>query len=340
MLKVGLVGLGSMGNAHLQCYQRLESDGIAKVVAICDIDEKKLKGMQVEGNIAVGDGEIDFSKFNFYQYFDEMVEKEELDYVDLCLPTFLHAQYSIKGMSLGLDVFCEKPMALSSEECAEMIAASKKYDKQLMIGQTLRFFPSYCYLKELVDTKKYGEVTGAYFFRGGGTPRWSWENWLLRKEKSGGCILDQHIHDVDTINWIFGKPKAVTSNGNTVFPESKYDIVSTRYLYEDGKVICAEDDWSINGDFGFEMRFRVNFENGTLIYENDQVTEYPHDGEKFVPDFSSESGYYIELRYFAEQLAKKESVNGVISLESAAETVYIAEKEIQSCDLNGEVVAL
>jgi len=340
MLKVGLVGLGSMGNVHLQRYLRLEGEGIAKVVAICDVDQKKHRGVQVEGNISVGEGEIDFSGIKFYHDYEEMIEKEALDYVDLCLPTFLHAPYSIKGMSLGLDVFCEKPMALSSAECAEMIAATKEYDKQLMIGQTLRFFPSYDYLRELVDTKKYGEVTGAYFFRGGGTPLWSWDNWLLKKEKSGGCLLDQHIHDVDTINWLFGKPVSVTSNGRNVFPESGYDIVSTRYLYEDGKVVTAEDDWTINGEFGFEMRFRVNFEKGALIYENGEVTEYPHEGEKFIPDFSSENGYYLELKYFAEQLAKKESVNGVIPLESAADTVYIAEKEIQSCDLNGEVVAL
>jgi predicted dehydrogenase len=98
-------------------------------------------------------------------------------------------------------------MALNVEECKAMIDASEKNNKKLMIAQCLRFFPQYEYLKECVETNRFGRVTGAYFFRGGATPKWSYNNWLLKKEISGGALLDQHIHDVDTINWIFGGTK-------------------------------------------------------------------------------------------------------------------------------------
>ncbi|MGI6538540.1 MAG: Gfo/Idh/MocA family protein [Caldicoprobacterales bacterium] len=208
MLKVGLIGIGFMGRGHLENYLKLESEGYPiRLTAICDIDENKFNNIFVPGNIDIGNKKYDFSKYNLYTDIDEMLENENLDYVDIALPTYLHAKASIKALNKGIHVLCEKPMALNVEECKAMIDASEKNNKKLMIAQCLRFFPQYEYLKECVETKRFGRVTGAYFFRGGATPKWSYNNWLLKKEISGGALLDQHIHDVDTINWIFGGTK-------------------------------------------------------------------------------------------------------------------------------------
>lgn len=342
MLKVGLVGLGFMGNSHLQNYIRLEEEGFPiKLVAICDVDDAKQGGALVEGNLPTGVSPVDFSKYHFYKDMAEMIEKEELDYVDLCLPTYLHSPMAVKAMSLGMHVFCEKPMAISSEAAQEMIDASEKYDKQLMIGQTLRFFPSYLYVKEAIDTNRYGKVVAASFFRGGTTPIWSWDNWLLKKEKSGGCLLDQHIHDVDTINWLFGAPESVATSGKVINEGNGYDIISSNYHYPDGKVVNAEDDWTINNDdFGFEMRFRVNFEKGTLILENGKLMDYPHGEKSFEPDISKESGYYLEIKHFAESILANTRADSRVPSDSAKQTIYIAEKEQDSADANGEKMTL
>jgi predicted dehydrogenase len=268
MLKVAIIGLGFMGHAHLENYIRLENEGFPiKLTAICDVDTKKFEGETVKGNIDVGNSVYDFSKYNLYTDIDDMLQKEELDYVDITLPTYLHASVTIKALNKKLNVFCEKPMALTSKDCFEMIEASRVNDRLLMIGQCLRFWPAYEYVKDCVETERFGKTVCAAFFRGGGTPIWSFENWLLKKEKSGGCLFDQHIHDVDTINWLFGKPDSVSTIGKIINKENGYDIVSTNYMYEDGKVVNAQDDWTLNGDYGFEMRFRVNFERGNVIFE-------------------------------------------------------------------------
>ncbi|MBP1043004.1 Gfo/Idh/MocA family oxidoreductase [Vagococcus sp. BWB3-3] len=342
MLKVGLVGLGFMGNSHLQNYLRLEEEGFPiKLVAICDVDEAKQGGALVEGNLPTGVSPVDFSQYTFYQDMAEMIEKEDLDYVDLCLPTYLHSPKAVEAMSLGMPVFCEKPMAISSEAAQEMIDASEKYGKQLMIGQTLRFFPSYLYVKETIDSGRYGKVVAGSFFRGGTTPIWSWENWLLKKDKSGGCLLDQHIHDVDTINWLFGPPESVSTSGKVINEGNGYDIVSSNYHYADGKVVNAEDDWTINNDdFGFEMRFRVNFERGTIILENGKLRDYPHGDKSFEPDISKESGYYLEIKHFAESILNNTQADLRVPSASAKQTIYIAEKEQASADANGKRVSL
>lgn len=153
-------------------------------------------------------------------------------------------------------------------------------------------------------------------------------------------MLDQHIHDVDTINWLFGKPAAVSTTGKVIFGGSGYDIVSSNYHYEDGKVVNAQDDWTINGDFGFEMSYRINFESGTIILEKGILTDYPEEGAKFQPDINQEDGYYLKIKYFAEAILNQTSPNLAVPLESTRETIFIAEHEQASADLNGEKVSL
>jgi predicted dehydrogenase len=220
-----------------------------------------------------------------------------------------------------------------------MIEAAAKNNKKLMIAQCLRFWPEYEILKEYVESKKFGAVTGAYFYRGGGTPIWSYQNWLLQNDKSGGCLLDQHIHDVDMINWLFGKPEKVSAIAKNVIPGSGYDIVSTNYIYSDKKVINAQDDWTLNGDYGFKMLYRVNFEKGNLIYEDGKLTINPNEGKRFVPEHPNETGYYREIKYFIDCLLNNKPIT-VATPESTMDAITIAEAEVASADMVGEPVSL
>jgi predicted dehydrogenase len=108
------------------------------------------------------------------------------------------------------------------------------------------------------------------------------------------------VHDVDTVNWLFGPPDAVTCNRLNVVQESGYDAVSTRYIYSHGKVVCAEDDWTLNGGFGFEMLFSVNFQRGSVHFKGGKVKVYPVDGEGFEPELPGDDGYYREICYFID----------------------------------------
>lgn len=338
MLKVGLIGIGFMGRTHLRNYMRMEEEGVpVKLAAICDIDPDKFNNIFIKGNIGKDSERYDFSKYRCYTDIDKMLEEEKLDYVDICLPTYLHAEASIKALNRGFHVLCEKPMALNTADCKAMIDASEKNGKKLMIGQCLRFWPEYEYLKDCVDDKRYGEVTCGYFFRGGSTPVWSYENWLQNKERSGGCLLDQHIHDVDTIHWLFGKPEKVTTSARNIIPGSGYDALSTNYLYQGGMVINAQDDWTLNGKVGFHMIFRVNFEKASLHLTKEGLTVFPHEGDAFVPEVSPDKGYYREIRYFIDSIQKDTKI-AVATPESTMETIRIAEAELLSADRQGELV--
>ena len=342
-MRAGLVGLGFMGAAHLNNYVEMAKNkaGI-NLVAICDVNKEKLASAEAtQGNLEIGGSKLDLSPYKLYSDMEEMIKAENLDYVDLCLPTYLHAPLSIKAMELGVNVFCEKPFARSTAECRQMIETAKRTGKKLMIGHTLRYWDAYVFAKDYIDRGVFGKCTGAYFYRGGATPIWSWENWLLSKEKSGGCLLDQHVHDVDTIVWMFGLPKAVSTSGINTVPGSGYDIVSTNYIYADGKVINAQDDWTINGGgYGFSMLFRMNFEKGALVFEGGKLMVHPVGKDAYEAKLSGNNAYYDEIILFGKLIKGEADFDYITLLESHAETILLAEAEEQSADKGGAVVNL
>jgi len=124
-----------------------------------------------------------------------------------------------------------------------------------------------------------------------------------------------------------------------VVPGSGYDIVSTNYIYEDGKVINAQDDWTLNGDYGFKMLYRVNFEKGNLIFEDGVLKVNPNDGKSFIPELPKEMGYYRELKYFVQSLIDGTGIK-TVPPESTMDTIKIAEAEIASANKKGEPVAV
>lgn len=338
MLTIGLVGLGFMGRTHLENVLRLEREGAGiRVAALCDVDASRLNGGSTGGNIGPAGPDIDYSRFAKYTRVQDMLDQEKLDAVSITLPTFLHKDVAVQCLNRGVHVLCEKPMALSTAECEAMIEAAERSGKRLMIGQCLRFWPAYTYLKALLDEGRFGDVVSGYFYRCGGTPTWG--AWLTQKEKSGGALLDMHVHDTDMIHWLFGKPLEVSALARTIIPGSGYDAVSTHYKYGDGKVINAQADWTMHGDFGFEMGFRVNFERGSAVFADGALRIYPQGAPGFAAELSPETGYYAQLNYFAEAIAADLPV-AVATPHSTMGTIAIVEAEIESADRGGAWISV
>jgi len=334
MIRIGLIGLGFMGRTHLENYARLEQEGLPiQVVAVCDADPAKLEGRGAGGgNIDTSASELDLERYAKYTDVSTMLANERLDAVDITLPTFLHRDVAVQCLRSGLHVLCEKPMAMSVGECRDMIEAAEDAGKLLLIGQCLRFWPAYVYLKEVVAQGTYGKIRSATFFRGGGTPTWG--PWLLQKSLSGGALMDMHVHDTDMVNWLFGKPEAVSSQALNVIPGGGYDIVSTHYRYPDGKVVNAQADWTLEGDFGFDMSFRVNCEKGNLVFKDGVLKVNPAGQAGFVPALSEDMGYYHQLKYFAEAVINNLKAD-VAPPASTMDTIAIIEAELASADNGG-----
>ena len=338
MIRVGVVGLGFMGNMHAKCYQKLEG---VKLAAICDIDDKKLKGESgTAGNIEGAEEALDMTGIELYSDFDKMLTEAKLDAVSITLPSYMHRDFTVKAFEAGLNVLCEKPMAMNIQQCDEMIAAAQKSGKVFQIGHCIRFWPEYAKVKEIIDSGEYGKVKAATFQRLSLTPTWSWDNWLMDAERGGGAILDLHIHDADFVQYVFGMPKAVYTQA-AKGPSGGYDHVVTQYTCQDDCAITAEGGWIMTPGFGFEMSFNILLEKATIIYDCTRAPAFrvcPADGDIFTPEVASGDGYSLELAHFAKAVAG-EKVPQITTPQQSRNSLEIIEAEKKSA-ASGEKVTL
>lgn len=276
MLKFGIIGFGGMGKHHFNRYEEIKAkmNGGIELVALCDIEESAFTTV-TETNIHTAQT-IDVSAYNLYKNMDDMLEKEDLDYVVITLPTFLHAEAAIKAMNKGIHVFCEKPMAYTVEEAQAMLDTARKNNVKLMIGQCVRYMATYEKAKEIIDSGEYGKVLKASFTRYSHSPKWAWENWFMDISRSGGVMLDMHVHDVDFIQYLFGVPEAVTSYAST--NESRFDSFITHYHYGDNMLITSDGEWCQSG-FGFRAAFFIKMEKATIELRDGKLMLYPEGGE-------------------------------------------------------------
>ncbi len=190
-----------------------------------------------------------------------------------------------------------------------------------MIGQCLRFYPQYEFIRDLIDQGTYGRVSSGFFERTSGPPIWAWQNWYMDYERSGGCLLDMHIHDLDMIRYLFGEPDSISCRTQDV--QSRMDVVHSRLEYAD-KPIFAIGDWSMDG-CTFKHGYRIGFEQATVIFDSQVVTVYPRAGESFKADLAyDEDGIKREIAYFTGLLESGQA-NLKNPPESAALTVQLAE---------------
>ena len=284
MLKIGLVGCGGISGAHVPGWQALDD---CEIVAICDVRQEMMDK---------------YPGPRQYLSFDEMLQKEELDIVDICLPTFLHPDYAIKAMEKGINVLCEKPISLNRDDVERVYAAAEKNNVKFMVAQVLRFWPEYEKVKEFYDNKTYGKLLCGRMQRLGNTPKWSWDGWMQDEARSGYVPFDLHIHDLDWIVYTFGAPK-----NHTVYRNQRVEQDHLTVNYEFGDFyINAEACWNW-APTPFSAGFRFQFEEAVVEYNGD-MTVYQNDGqiiklgadggEAGVINLPKTDAYGDEIKYF------------------------------------------
>ena len=294
MLRIGLIGCGMMGTMHANCYKNMKD---ATLVAVADLRREKAE------EIAAG------TNAQIYADGMDLIAAAEVDIIDICLPTFLHAKYALAAMDKVKYVFVEKPVALTAAEGDALIAKAKETGAQVQVGQVIRFWDEYVELKKILDSGAYGELINANFRRISPRPIWGWENWLLDVNLSGGAGQDLHIHDIDYALSLFGEPQKFYSIKNSRGEQNSY--VNTLMQYE-GFAVTVEGTWDLPGAHPFEATFRAVFENATVEKTADKFMLYDKDGAREIviekEDLKGEAyaggnvsdlgGYYKELCYF------------------------------------------
>ncbi|MDY3846233.1 MAG: Gfo/Idh/MocA family oxidoreductase [Eubacteriales bacterium] len=316
-LKVGLVGIGSMGGAHYDCYKNVTD---AKVVAVCDIRPDVIAKKTDGDNITS------------YTSLSDMITKEELDIIDICTPSYLHTDMAIKCLDAGFNVLCEKPMALNEDDCRQIISHAKASGKKFMTAHVVRFMAPYIYLAEAIKNNAYGKLVNLDLNRISTIPTWSSNDWMRNEELSGGVCLDLAVHDIDFISSVLGTPDEISSFYRPITDNSSF--IKYTMLYGDVPV-TGQATW-YNADIPFSAEYLAVFENGYVELKGSKLTannkEIPLQARKTTftgLNISGDNAYTDEIAYFADCVKNDKPIE-YVTKESSADSVRLARRILRS----------
>ena len=295
MLKVGIVGLGGIAKSHFAAIDSLED---VEVVAIADLSEERRAEFAKKYNVP-----------RQYPSHTELLQDDEVDAAAIVLGHQLHHRLTVDACNAGKHVLVEKPMAISLEQCDDMIAAAEANDVKLMVGHTQHFYGSSVKAKEILDSGELGPVITAvsYMSKGWG---YSWRSPQYRSRfHGGGMWLGNGVHVVDRLMWVMAsQAKSVAAAIGTRAHYQAGDDSATAFIrckngtagvaiavaYKDGgpnydcEVICA------NG----ALRFTEHGEGAPYVRLGK--------GEKWenVPYDAPPNQFHNEWKGFAESIEK------------------------------------
>ena len=341
-LKVGIIGAG-IGRSHATGLSGCKD---VEIAAIAELNEPRARGVMK-----------DFGIKNFYRDYNEMFRVEKLDGVTVGIPNYLHKQAVCDALNAGVNVLCEKPMALNAVEAEQMAALAKKKKKLLMIGFTNRFTPESRLLNSLVKKGEFGNVYHgrAFCVRRRGIPGLG--GWFTTKNKSGGGgLIDIGVHIIDLTLWQMGFPKPIAVSGQTfmkfghkkdynftsmwggLVKRGSFDVddyASALIRLEGGKTISADIAWACNaGEEGFKTTI-LGDKGGAILdpYAKPVLTIYKEEFGKNVdifPKVAEENVWVNEMSNFCDSirgLAKPGTpAEHGVTVQKVLDAIYLSAK--------------
>ncbi len=332
MINVGIIGLGFMAATHLKAYEKVAG---VRVAAICNPSGRHLDGNFDSVLRSTGSDEklqLDMSRVKDYRDFEDMLADPGLQIIDVCSPTMVHADHAIAALQAGKHVLLEKPVARTGEEAQRIVDAAEKSKTFLMPAMCLRFWPEWQLLKESIADERYGKALAVRFRRVAQPPAWG-RSHFHDGSKSGGALLDLHVHDVDFVNHCFGKPKSVFATGYQKF-SGAIDHVVAQYEVDCGAIVHAEGSWAMTPGFGFNMSYTANFERATIDYDvardaGEIVKIFEEGRESRMIAAASHDGYVGEIQYLVDAINSGVAPTRVTARDGLV-SIQLCEAEEQS----------
>jgi len=258
-LKVGVIGTGKMGLLHAGIFNALEK---SELFAISE--KKKIISIFLKKYL---------SGVNIYKNYKEMLKNEDLDIVVITTPVFLHKGMIIDAMKHNLNIFVEKPLAISGDECRMIL--SNKYENKTMVGYCRRFMGTYNYAKKIIENSNLGKINyfssqlfvAQVFNQGRG--------WLYDPKISGGGVLmDLGSHAIDLFHYLFGDIETVHAFGESLFNKEVEDYVSANFKFKNVPQGSLELSWSVKNYRLPELKIEIHFDEGVIIVTEKYVSIY------------------------------------------------------------------
>jgi len=250
MIGVAILGSGFMARTHVGAWAGQEGRAAVRVVA-----SRTLEGATAVAETCGAEATDDLAA---------AIARDDVDVVDICLPTPLHRPWAEAAFAAGKDVLLEKPIALTVEDAEAILAARDASGRRLMIGFVLRFWPEYEELHARLAAGAIGEPRSVSALRLSPPP--DWNDWMIDPAISGGAAVDLMVHDLDQVAAILGAPRTVHARAVTAGPHGAPQHVVAVVDCEGG---CA----SVEG--GLLLPASYPFSSGIRVLGSEGILEYP-----------------------------------------------------------------
>ena len=314
-MRIGVVGAGFIGAIHLSAYANMPE---VEVVGVADaLPQIAAAGAEVVGARA-------------YSSYEDLVAAEEVDVVDVCLPTAYHRDLALEAAREGKHVILEKPIARNLEDAEAIIEAFDGNSKRLFIGHVVRFFPEYVRIKEMIDAGELGTIGVARTSRR--SPFLTgWNDWYADWRMSGGVLLDLVIHDFDFLRWALGEVERVYAKGILGREYNRLDYALVTLRFEGGAIAHVEGQWGYPGPFNYS----IEVAGSRAMVTADSVGPEPvrflggtkDPGERPAVNVGK-SPFQTELEHFIRCAAKDEEP--IVDARDAYEALRIGHAAIES----------
>jgi predicted dehydrogenase len=300
---LGLIGLGQISVAHVDGYRR---SPYARIAAVCDIDETRARAVAAEQGAKP------------YTDYRRLLEDPGVQAVDVILPHNLHHRVVAESLDAGKHVIVEKPLALTSAQCADLIGRSQRAGLTLSVEENTRFVAAYLLVQRMLEAGTLGEIrlirtliSGSEVGRLRNTALWKGRS----DGSGGGAIIDAGPHSFYLLKWLFGEIAVLRAFHDRLIVEAQVEdnaVVAGRLdggaLFRCEFTFTAEVPWSerleVYGSEGAVIVDQLLDPPAVHIRGNQDYERRPLDGVAFHPRAWKRESIAVSVGEFAAALAK------------------------------------
>jgi len=244
-INFAIIGCGRIAQRHAE---HIVNNGV--LAAVCDIEKAKADELSKR-----------YGAKAYYSAEEMLRALGDVDVVSICSPNGLHALHTMQALRAGFHVLCEKPMAISVQDCGEMINAAEKANRRLFIVKQNRFNPPVAAVKQLIDEGRFGKLfsiqLSCFWNR---DERYYANSWKGTKALDGGTLYTQFSHFVDLLYWMIGDVKKVHAIGKNSGHQGTIE-------FEDNGVVALEFYNGTIGTINYTVNsFGKNMEGSLTIF--------------------------------------------------------------------------
>ncbi len=330
MLRAAIIGLGKMGLSH---QSMVNAHPEITLVSVCDTSAYVLDVL------------AKYTGVKTYTDYKKMLAEEKLDCAFIATPSRYHAEIVAAALELNLHVFCEKPFALDPATGYRLASQSEAKGLVNHVGYHYRFVAAFKEAKRLLDLKIIGdlhhvriEAYGPVVLRPKGS------TWRSQKSEGGGCLFDYSCHAIDLVNYLVGRPVAVSGSVlNSVFSADVDDEIYATFEFGQGLYGQLATNWSDESYRKMAVKLSFWGSNGRINVDRQELQVYlrslpePIEGlssgwnMRYTTELTAPVWFYVRGEEYSAQIDHfvqciKSGAKSLSSFRTASDTSLVAEK--------------